>query len=161
MRWRGATTYSYQVSTVSTFATTVGGQTGLTASSATVSLGGSGQYYWRACGANGNGSGPWSGIWSFSIPSSVLPSQEAAGAFKATAFSLTNEAITYAIPRAMPIEIVFYDILGRTVQVVYRTDAAGFHRIALRNVALASGEYIVRFKAGGFDRRQLLLLRPQ
>ncbi len=63
----GATTYSLQVATVSTFATTIAGQSGLTVNSFSMSgLSVNLTYYWKANAANSGGTSAWSGVWSFS-----------------------------------------------------------------------------------------------
>ena len=61
-----ATSYGYQVSTASNFATTVVNGAGLTATSASISgLAASSTYYWEANAVNAGGIGAWSGVWSF------------------------------------------------------------------------------------------------
>jgi subtilisin-like proprotein convertase family protein len=64
----GATTYDLQVSTSSTFGTTVINATGLTATSYTTGspLTGATTYYWRTRAANACGVGPWSVVYDFS-----------------------------------------------------------------------------------------------
>ncbi len=62
----GAATYGSQVSTVSTFASTVNNQVGLTQVAAlVVSLMNSSTYYWKANATNTVGTSVWSGVWSF------------------------------------------------------------------------------------------------
>ncbi len=62
----GATSYELQVSTTSTFATTVFDQSNLTSTSQSLSgLSGSTTYYWRVNASNGTGTSGWSAVWSF------------------------------------------------------------------------------------------------
>ena len=62
----GAASYGVQVSTLSTFASTVSGQAGLTAASASLSgLATGTTYYWRANSTNADSTGTWSNAWHF------------------------------------------------------------------------------------------------
>ncbi len=82
-----ATSYGVQVSTGSTFVSTVASLSGLTTASAAVSgLGGSTTYYWRANAANGGSASAWSGAWRFTTavgapaaPLLALPANGATG----------------------------------------------------------------------------------
>ena len=73
----GASSYRVQVSTTSTFATTVVDRSGITATSTPVTgLAGGTLYYWRVSASNYAGSSPWSPSWSFTTagtPPSVPP----------------------------------------------------------------------------------------
>ena len=62
-----ATSYQVQVSTVSNFASTVFDQSGITATSASVTpaLLNNTQYYWRVNATNAGGTSAWSTVWSF------------------------------------------------------------------------------------------------
>jgi hypothetical protein len=61
-----ATTYNVQVSTLSSFTTTVTSQTGVAGPSASVSgLANSTPYYWEVSATNAGGTSAWSGAWSF------------------------------------------------------------------------------------------------
>ena len=58
--------YALQVSTTSTFSTTVSNQTGITGTTAAVSgLVNLTAYYWEVNATNANGTSVWSGIWNF------------------------------------------------------------------------------------------------
>ena len=62
----GATSYSAQVSTVSTFATTVSNQTGITTASRSIAgLTNNKKYYWRVNATNAGGTSAWSSVWNF------------------------------------------------------------------------------------------------
>ncbi len=61
-----ATSYTAQVSTSTTFGSTVFLQTGITATYVVpAGLVVGTQYYWRVSASNGGGTGAWSGVWSF------------------------------------------------------------------------------------------------
>ncbi len=69
-----ATGYRVQVSTSSTFGTTVVDQSGITGTSYAVNnLLNSTTYYWRVNASNSAGSGNWSNAWSFTVVSSGQP----------------------------------------------------------------------------------------
>lgn len=62
----GAASYALQVSTTSTFASTVVNLSGLTGTSQALSgLPSFTTYYWRVNASDGNGASPWSAVWSF------------------------------------------------------------------------------------------------
>jgi subtilisin family serine protease len=62
----GATSYNVQVSTSSSFGTTVYNATGITSTSASpAGLANNTTYYWRVSATNGVGTGAWSSVWSF------------------------------------------------------------------------------------------------
>ncbi len=64
----GALSYGVQVSTVSTFATTVYSQLGLTPSTDTIGgLVNGTTYYWEVNGTTAGGTSAWSGVWSFTV----------------------------------------------------------------------------------------------
>jgi aqualysin 1 len=69
LRWNastGASSYRVQVSTSSSFNSTVFDRAGITTTSVTLpQLGRRTWYYWRVDATNGNGTGAWSVVWSF------------------------------------------------------------------------------------------------
>jgi ligand-binding sensor domain-containing protein len=68
----GATSYSVQVSTQSSFSTTIFSQAGTTASSVTLSgLAAGASYYWRVNAANNKGVTSWSTLWSFATQPAI------------------------------------------------------------------------------------------
>jgi len=71
----GATSYTVQVSFVSTFATTVINESNLTSSQYIVpsNLTNNSLYYWRVNAANSGGTSAWSEVWSFTTTSASLP----------------------------------------------------------------------------------------
>ncbi len=153
----GASTYALQVSTISTFATTVQNQVGLT--NTTFALSGlvtKATYFWRVASVN-NVSQMWAAAWSFStISTGVLANSE--GAVLKTDFGVRGNALLYSVASPGAVEITFSDLLGRVALVVNRTMAAGNYTLGLRNLSLAPGSYIVRFKAGGIERIKTVML---
>jgi hypothetical protein len=108
MIYSGTTTYAVQVSTASTFGTTVINTASLTDTSGALgTLAGDAQYYWHVRATNAAGSvGAWSGAWSFTTISSApaspvlsLPTNGAGGL--ATSLTLSWEtsaaALTYGV----------------------------------------------------------------
>jgi uncharacterized repeat protein (TIGR02543 family) len=100
----GATSYEVQVSTVSTFATTVFDQPGVTTTSQAVTpaLSNNGQYYWRVNATNAGGTSAWATANSFttivaapSAPTLSAPANGASGV--AVSPTLTWGAVTGAV----------------------------------------------------------------
>jgi hypothetical protein len=92
----GATSYQLQVSTVSSFSSTVVNQTGIAATSYTVNLNGNTSYYWRVNASNVAGTSSWSSARSFttgapppppSAPTLASPADGAAGVSAAPTLS--------------------------------------------------------------------------
>ncbi len=102
----GATSYSVQVSTSSGFSSTVFSASGLATFFATAGgLANNTTYYWQSNAANGNGSGAWSGIWSFTTvgapgaPSLASPSNGASNqpVLAQLAWTSVSNAASYAV----------------------------------------------------------------
>ncbi len=149
----GATAYTLQVASMYGFSTTLINLTGLTTTSSVISgLSTSATYFWRVAGTNAGGMGTWSYIWRFSTVSvvSTLPKCSMAGKI---AFSVKSGMIAYSLPRASAIEISFHDILGRAIVTIKRNQGRGRYVLAFKDLDLAAGCYIVRFKTVGFERR--------
>ncbi len=69
-----------------------------------------------------------------------------------TDFTVKGDALVYSLASSGAVEITFSDLLGRIALTVNRMLAAGNYTVALRDYPLASGRYIVHFKAAGIDR---------
>jgi len=154
----GAATYTILVSTSTSFTTTIWSQTDVAGLSASASgLANSTMYYWEVNATNAGGTGIWSSVWSFTTGpgSSVL--WVAAKAAK-TDFAVKGEALVYSLNVAGPVEITFSDLLGKTALSMKRTLPAGYYTVALKDFSLASGQYIVRFKAGAFEKQAGIML---
>ncbi len=74
-------------------------------------------------------------------------------------FSLKQSVIAYSLPKSEQVEVTLFDLLGRTALTINRIQAMGSYSIDLKNSALAEGRYIVRFKAGTFEKQELLLVK--
>ncbi len=86
----GATSYRVQVSASSSFTTTVYDQSGLTATSTSVSgLSGNTLYYWRVNATNAGGTSTWSAVWSFTT-STAPPAPPAAPTLSSPANGSNN-----------------------------------------------------------------------
>jgi hypothetical protein len=151
-----ATAYTIQVSTGSTFSTTTLSQSTGTATSYLFTPTANKWNYWKVSATNQTGVVTWSAIWSFISGTSVLSSHDAAAA--ACDFSMKQGAISYSLPKAEQVEISICDMLGRTAMSISNRQAAGSYSVDLRSSALASGEYVVRFKAGAFEKQNTLML---
>jgi hypothetical protein len=72
--------------------------------------------------------------------------------------------LQYSVPRAMPVELVIYDVRGKLVRrLVTGEQPAGTHTAIWRGEdesgrRAASGVYLVRFRAGSVVQSQRLLL---
>ena len=149
-----ATSYTMQASTSSTFATTIAQQTGLTGTSASVVLGSLSRYYWRVSATNTYGTGPWSNSGLLVSTSALdIPVNE----MKA-GFTVRSSEIVYSLAKLSPVEIVFYDIMGKTAFTMDRMQSAGSYKLTFKSCRLASGHYLVRFKAAGIERRSSVMV---
>jgi hypothetical protein len=153
----GATSYALLVSTVSTFATTVQSQVGLTNTTFALSgLSTKTTYFWQVESIN-NVSHMWASAWSFTtVATGVLVSSE--NTVLKTDFGVRGNALLYSVASPGAVEITFSDLLGRVALVVNRNMAAGNYTLGLRNLSLAPGSYIVRFKTGGIERIKTVML---
>jgi hypothetical protein len=119
-------------------------------------LHGSTTYYWRVESWNDAGGGGWSAVSNFGTAlTAVLPAEKAA---VATGFSVKGDRLSYSLGEPGAVEISFSDLLGRTALVVNRTLPAGNYSFSLNESSLAAGRYIVRFRAGGYDRKVPVML---
>jgi 5-hydroxyisourate hydrolase-like protein (transthyretin family) len=73
-------------------------------------------------------------------------------------FSMKQAVIAYSLSKAEQVEISLYDMLGRTAMTLSRRQAAGSYSIDLKGSTLAAGQYVVRFKAGAFERQAFMLM---
>jgi hypothetical protein len=156
-----ATSYNLQLSADSLFGTTLISQSGLTATTAAVSnLAAGTTYYWRVVGVNAGGPGLWSAAWNFATQPTSAVLHGAVNA-AVVGFAVKGEKIVYSLKSAGSVEITFSDLLGRTALVINRTQSAGSYTMALRDYALASGRYIVQFRAAGVEKRSMIMISRQ
>jgi hypothetical protein len=146
------------VSTSSGFATTVSSQNVSGLSASVSGLADSATYYWEVSATNSVGTGAWSSVWSFTTASNGTRTLSSHAGAIVPSFSFRNGNVLYTLPADAKVEIVFYDILGRTALAISRAESAGSHIVNLRSCNLAPGRYLARLKSGSFERRILLLL---
>ncbi len=143
-----ATSYTIQVSSTSTFISTVLSQSSLT-TAATFTPAHGINYYWHVSATNAAGAGAWSSI------STLRPSVSVAQSLQKTNltnFSLKQGAIVFSLPKEEKVELSVYDLRGREVMTFSRQQAAGSYSIDLKGISLSAGQYIVNFKAGAFEK---------
>jgi hypothetical protein len=63
-------------------------------------------------------------------------------------FSLHGGELVYTLNRSIQVQIALFDLRGRSVFSINRTDRQGVHQVSLRNCNLPGGCYIARFAAG-------------
>jgi hypothetical protein len=147
----GATSYTLQISTASTFADYVYFQSNLVDTSQQVSglLQGN-VFFWRINAALSNGNETWSSAWSFNLASSVIESDVRQSS---QFFYFKNGAVGFRLAQESPVTISLCDIRGRSIVVIDRVLTAGSYNLALKKYNFASGLYIIRFRAGEIDRK--------
>ncbi len=97
----GASSYDVQVSTISTFTTTVVNATGVTGTSynVTTPLASNTNYYWRSRAVNGCGTGAYSTVFSFTTANTACPTQASTDvpkAISATGTPIVTSTLTIA-----------------------------------------------------------------
>jgi len=173
----GATSYTVQISTDSTFASTLIDQSGITDTTFSVSnLEFSITYHWRVRATNIGGSSAFSSSSAFTtVPSStdvdndtnsnIVPSHSVLEQNYPNPFNPSTE-ITFAIPTRSLVRIDIYDLLGRQIAaLVDRELQSGWYNITwngldARGSVLPSGVYFYRLTARDFvQTRKMLLLK--
>ncbi len=152
----GAASYSMQLSTASTFLTTVTNQIGLTTGTSQVtSLSKNKNYYWKVNATNAAGKSAWSSIWSFTVtPTSALPSDHFT---LEPSFTINNGTVSYTLNQQSPVEFKIYDIIGRKLFQFNRVQGSGSYSFSIKRLNLPSALYIVQFKAGNIERQSTVL----
>jgi hypothetical protein len=154
----GATSYTLQFDSTLDFSTVITQKSNITSTS--VSVSGFGQnttYFWRGAAVVNGTTGTWSSVWWFTVGSATatLPHNSLANV---PAFSLKNGVIAYSMTKASPVSIAVYDLLGKEVYGFNRLQPAGSYSFSLANSRLSAGQYVVRFSAGNFEKRELVQL---
>jgi YVTN family beta-propeller protein len=152
--------YGIQVSTVSTFATTVLSRTGITAVACTVStaLAPNKQHFWRVNATNTGGTSAWSAIYSFTTTTVGIALAKPMPIISA-AFSCSGNSIHYALPGFSTVQLMCYDMQGRIVATLVNTaQSTGYYNISLEKAGLARGMYLLRFSAGSYIQSKLFSL---
>ncbi len=164
----GATYYNVEMSTSSSFLTTIVDQGGITATFLPVSgLNGGTTYYWRVNALNPGGVSGWSTVWSFTtigvtavdkqgeVPESFLLHQNYPNPFN------NRTVIAYESPARALVWLEIYDIQGKRVDRVEEGIVQpGYHRI-LWGSNLSSGIYYYRLIVDGnaSPARKMVILR--
>jgi hypothetical protein len=66
--------------------------------------------------------------------------------------SLRGNALDYVLSKAAPVEITFYDMSGKVVLDLNRSETAGSHSVQLNKMNLSQGAYMVGMKTAGFEK---------
>lgn len=152
----GAISYRVQVSTDSTFATTVINDSNLTATTRAISgLSAYTWYYWRVSASNSGGTSAYSAIWRFNMAPLAISSQE----FMLQHLSLVNgQSLRFGLPERTRVSIQIFNTQGRMVsQLLDETRDAGYYTVQLP--AGLQGSYnVLDFRAGKFYKT--MKIRP-
>jgi hypothetical protein len=149
-----ATAYTIQVSTSSLFGSTVFSQSGLTTGFKFTPV--TGIYnYCRVDVTNPAATSGWSTTLVLTPSVSVAYSPLRVENYT---FSMKPGAIRYSLPSAQKVEFSLFDILGREAMSFNKLQAAGSYSVDIKGTTLAAGQYIVRFKAGTFEKQAIMML---
>lgn len=164
----GAATYTVQISTNSSFTSTVLNQTGVTASQFNVP-GGTLQnnvlYYWRVSSVNPGGQSAWSAVWNFR-PAMTGLSQvtgEIPKVFRLyenypNPFNPVTK-IKFDIASNSEVKLVVYDLLGKVVTTLVSGNLdAGTFETSFEGSNYSSGVYFYRLDAGSYTAIKKMLL---
>jgi hypothetical protein len=124
-------------------------------------------YYWKVCGINSFGSGPWSDVWNFST---ILSGINQIGNEIPKEYKLYNNypnpfnpvtRIRYDLPKGGIIKFVIYDLLGREIEtLINEKHSAGTFEILFDASNYTSGIYYYRLTTDEFsDTRKMTLLK--
>jgi photosystem II stability/assembly factor-like uncharacterized protein len=171
LTWRaafGATNYHLQLSTDSNFVTgiVINDSTLLDTTRIVSSLSNNIRHYWRVRAKNSGGTSDWSERWEFSTvitnvdDGSALPKIFDLKQNYPNPFN-PSTTITYSLAHTVHVHLKLYSLAGEQIKIlVDELQTVGEHKIALRNINLASGVYLYRLQAGPFvATKKLLLLR--
>jgi YVTN family beta-propeller protein len=162
-----ATSYTCQISTASSFANTIISQSNILPSVSEPPycyIGGNItityqnlKIYWHVNASNAAGSGAWSSTWSLN-PTHPISVKSSLMHKVYNDFSIKNGAIVYSLSQMEEVDLSICDMLGRTALFFNRRQATGSYSIDLKSSTLAAGMYMVRFKAGVFEKQVFVLL---
>ncbi|HWP83407.1 MAG TPA: T9SS type A sorting domain-containing protein [Bacteroidota bacterium] len=167
-----ATSYAAQLSTDSTFATTVVNDSNLSAPSKGVSgLMSNTKYFWRVRASNSTQTSLWSAVSNFRTTGAtsvrtgdLIPSEYFLGQNYPNPFNPTT-LIEFGVPARAVVELVVYDLLGRPVASLLNEERfPGYHSVVFDGGGLPSGVYFFKLTATGPETsfvqiRKLVLLR--
>ncbi|MGA9407722.1 MAG: endo-1,4-beta-xylanase [Bacteroidota bacterium] len=124
-------------------------------------------FYWRVCGIDSAGAGPYSSVYHFTTGTllavkegNTLPKEFALLQNYPNPFNPTT-VISYQLPVNSFVTLKIYDVLGRFVEtLVSGRQEAGSHSLEFNGTNLKSGVYFYTLRAGSFTAtRELLLLK--
>ncbi len=146
-----ATSYHVQLSTSSTFATTlIDDSTLTTATKIAAGLATNSVYYWKVGAKSAGGTGPYSATWSFttSPPTGILPRE-----FEMQSLNFENtKSIRFSLPLRTQITIRLFNSQGRMVaQLLNETREAGSYSIPLPT-ELKDSYNLLDFRAGNYHK---------
>ncbi len=154
----GAVTYTMQISTSISFATTVMNSTGITDTALSFSnLNDKTIYFWEVRAVGAAVSSAWSTVQDFEIDYTSLRSPLAKAAGMPT-FEIRNGVIVYSLQKTGPVAMAVFDLRGRSVFACNHMQPAGTYSIDLAKGSLSAGRYLVWFKSGSFERRTALAI---
>jgi hypothetical protein len=165
----GATSYQLQVSTSSTFSTTVVNQIGITGTSYPVSgLANNTLYYWQVNATNAGGTSSYSSTWSFTTSGPTFVEQ--LGSDIPTTYALYQNypnpfnpftTIQFSIPKQSLVVLTIFNYLGMEIDVlVNQYLPPGHYRTQWTPRDIPSGVYFYQLRSSEFnDAKKLILLR--
>ncbi len=143
-----ATSYTVQIATNSSFASTSFSQSG-TRGFCQFTPDCGGLTYWQVNATNAAGTGAWSDIWNFTVD--VATATLLNKVLTPPSFSMRNGVIAYFLNQQCPVNISIYDMLGKKVFEFKRLQSSGSYSISTKNLKLSSALYLVHFKAGTME----------
>jgi hypothetical protein len=161
-----ASTYHFQISTDSTFTTSLLDVDTVTESQLQLGnnfLAVNTKYYWRVSGKNAAGEGPFSDLWNFttgvtSIEPNSLPTVFEMYQNYPNPFNPTTN-IKFDIPKAGFVSLKVYDVTGREVAtLVNNVLEPSKYEVTWNGSQFASGVYFFRIVAGDFVKVQKMIL---
>lgn len=168
-RSTGATSYRVQVSTSSTFSTTVFDRSGIADTSQQISgLANNTLYYWRVNATNAAGTSDWSNVRSFTTtgPTSV----EQVGSDIPKTYALYQNypnpfnpvtTIQFSLPKESSVKLTVFNSLGIPIEVLVNEQLPpGHYRVQWSPRNVPSGVYFYQLKSAEFtNTKKLLLIR--
>jgi hypothetical protein len=166
----GAASYRLQVSTGSSFTTTVVDQSNITGTTYAVSgLSNNTLYYWRVNATNAGGTSSYSGTWNFTTIT-VASSVEQVGSAVPNEYALhqnypnpfnPSTTVEFSIPKSGFVTLKLYSTLGLSIEtLVDGILTAGRYAVRWSGSSQPSGVYFCRMQTGQFcDTKRLILLK--
>jgi hypothetical protein len=117
-------------------------------------------YWWRARAHNAMGWGAWSvkNIFAIKLTTSIAKPVERPKKFSFSV-SIRTGSIRYGLPKAEHVLIQVFGINGQMQSELINTSQdAGYYSLSIPRGKLASGSYLVVFKAGDFSRKKMTFL---